>query len=234
MPDTKLGEGIPVIPPNGGTTTSGHGSDKDAYGQPMVKLPGENHDETETEKTWKAVWQRAMDMVNAGQLKDAVVGKMARDGSKARITVIDKDYNISTFWIQGKTITVTQTGGGDPGPDGDDTVHPRQEPQLLAEMDKDMPQQSHPRPDDTITDPRPVKAGKTTKAQAPTDSKAAGIAGTKAGAEIKWKFAGKKPGSGVTDPAEPQGTGSNGSPENFKIPQRFLLIDPTGLESAPK
>jgi hypothetical protein len=170
-------------------------------------------------------------MAKEGQIKGAE-GHVFKDGW-AYIDITDKDGNTARIYVIGKDISVagtnwTHSGGNssDLGPDGEDTVHPRQEPQLLTKMDKDMPQKPKLRPDDGVSDPQPVKQGNTSEAQASKDSKAAGAAGTKAGIEIKWKFAGKKPGSEVTDPAEPQGTGADKPTDSAVKPIAELVTDP--------
>lgn len=98
------------------------------------------------------------------------------------------------------------SGGGKVGPEGEggDTP-PVHEPQLLMQATKEA-EESQPYEDEPglVTDPMPVKEVVSAEAgpsggESPT--RGTGPSGA-AGTEQKWKFAGKKPGSEVTDPPE--------------------------------
>jgi hypothetical protein len=111
-------------------------------------------------------------------------------------------------------------------------INPKSEPQLLFKIAKHVPQKPKIRPDEGVSDPAGAKLAKAHESRADSGSRAASAAGTQAGADIKWKFIGKKPGSEVTDPAEPQGPGGHGTPDGYRTPQGFLVMDPAEPEAA--
>jgi hypothetical protein len=74
-----------------------------------------------------------------------------------------------------------------------------------------------------------VNTGKTAEEHAsasPSGGEASSAADTQAGVDVKWKFAGKKPGSEVTDPAEPMGSKDPDIESGIKPIKHFEVIDP--------
>ena len=121
----------------------------------------------------------------------------------------------------------------DPGPEGDDSPHPLNDPKLLLKVNQwaDSHKKKGPRPDDGISDPMPMKLVKGADADLSPEGEAMSALGTQAGAQVKWKFIGVKPGSGVTDPAEPQGP--RGDSQSGVAPiKHFEVIDPGETETA--
>jgi hypothetical protein len=132
------------------------------------------------------------------------------DGKERKLTAIG--------WIEreiGKGPWVPWTGGGKlPAPDSgpvarDIKMDPRQDPQVILLLTKMADKQTKgetTRGNPVVSDPVPIKEGKATSGpQGELGSPAKGGELAAAGAvkaKAKWRFAGRKPGSGVTDPAE--------------------------------
>ena len=116
---------------------------------------------------------------------------------------------------------VKYSSGYKPGLEHDGKVHPRNEPQLIYEMSRasERAAAGKPRPDESLIDPRPAKNAAADDSAAQQNAPAAGKA------EAKWKFVGIKPGSHVTDPAEPQGGGADKTPQLRPL-KHFQVIDP--------
>jgi hypothetical protein len=127
-----------------------------------------------------------------------------------------------------------KSSGGMVGPEGEGSDTPlHQEPQILMRAEKEgvgqQKESSHAAP---ITDPMPVREALSAEAgpsggESPVASGPSGAART----EQKWKFAGKKPGSEVTD----YGVfgGPPGKPEINVKRDLSEVTDPAEPESAP-
>lgn len=118
-----------------------------------------------------------------------------------------------------------------PRPDGEDgNASPREDPQLMLKLTKaaDARQQGESlRPDAVLSDPVPVVNGHATSGpDAGSAARDNGLAAAGAAkAESAWRYAGKKPGSGITDPAEWQ----SGKIKDLAVGRikHFEVIDPT-------
>lgn len=245
-PENNLGKGIPKVPDFRVGFPTGKGEvDGGAYGgiNPKYMPGGVYKDPPKTDE--------GKSKLTTPKVKDAVTDEMLKGGASM---VFEKDGNVIGFYDKGKdgyaivygsdggvnimnadeAALVFGVGTGKPGPEGKDKVHPRQDPQLMAKLSKLAEQQKAGklRPDESLIDPRPVKTStKTAEAQAP-GGQVASVTSTQAGAEAKWKFIGVKPGSGVTDPAEPMGPKGPDTSSGIKPIKHFEVIDPAEPEAA--
>lgn len=102
--------------------------------------------------------------------------------------------------------------------------HPRQaltDPRLVLKWVTTSPREPF-KPDSGVTDPRPVKPQEGRSLSDRLAQAASGLVK----AEAKWMFIGRKPGGGVTDPAEPQGGRGDPGKSGIKPIQRFEVVDP--------
>jgi hypothetical protein len=153
----------------------------------------------------------------------------------------EKDHIWS--WSEGRTSYfkyVTHKELKTPRPDGDSKEGPRGDPQLILKLtrlaDKQQKGDSF-RPDEGVSDPVPIRGSKAASGPegggaSPAKGGELAAAGA-AKAEAKWRFAGKKPGSEVTDPAEWQ----DRKLRDFSMARMkyFEVIDPVeapGLQGA--
>jgi len=145
----------------------------------------------------------------------------AKDGSSTKITKRGTNVITTTYDKTGKeTGTTTSTAattedisrffglGGYPRPEGGESK-PTDKSEitlLLLRVEQTLPSSGEEhRGDPLVSDPAPIKGGKDASGPEGGISAAKGVELAAAGAakaKVAWRFAGKKPGSEVTDPAE--------------------------------
>jgi hypothetical protein len=255
LPKKDYGKDIPDSKGGPGHKTAGHGWGKDPYGQPLLKTPGEHDNGFKAgEKVFNAEVERARSYFKAGvadeiKIKAVIFSGNPKEGT-SKITFINKDGSTDTISfdkngipVAVKTTKSSKSSGSYPREDVEskETRTAKEvltDPLLIMTWMK-LPAPGEERGDPRVTDPVPVKGSK-----AASGPKGVGASPAKGGElaaagaakpEAKWRFAGKKPGSGVTDPAEwMEGKGSGGTPEFARI-KHFEVIDPVeapGLQGA--
>ena len=254
MPKKQYWQDIPDWRQLPGQKTTGHGWGKDQYGQPIFKTPGERGKDISGVSLGHMMYNKATsDVTTRGYVsasgymnydskgnasgftvhsvgEDGTVDVYSKDkdGKVTRNTVSEKEYELAF----GRNPKTSAPMPKKPRPDGDskETGSPKEiftDPLLVMKWIKAGPTEG-PRGDPQVSDPVPVKGGKAAAGpQGGAGSPAKGGELAAAGAvraTAKWRFSGRKPGSGVTDPAEWQDRKIRDF--SFARMKHFEVIDP--------
>jgi hypothetical protein len=251
LPKKDYEKGIPDPRKGPNHKTAGRGWGKDPYGQPVFKTPGEHDNGFKAgEKVFKVEVERAQTYFKAGvadeiKIKAVIFSGNPKEGT-SKISFINKDGSTDTISfdkngipVAVKTTKPSKPSGSYPREDveGKETSSSKEiftDPLLIMKWIKITAPGE--RGDPRVSDPAPIKGS---KAASGPEGAASAIKGGElaaagaAKAEAKWRFAGKKPGSEVTDPVEWQ----DRKIRDFSMARmkHFEVIDPVeapGLQGA--
>jgi hypothetical protein len=162
-------------------------------------------------------------------VKTVWVDATTEDGMHFVGWVNDKGEGSGRWLAPDEYKLVMKEGRRGPEPEGVSTgASPKEkltEPRLVMKWLKTAPRDKF-RPDESVTDPMPVKPKEGVAAGVLAD-RLAQAAGGPVKAEAKWMFIGRKPGGGVTDPPGHVPEGGRRWGDSGVAPiQRFEVVDP--------